>query len=63
MKVGERGGGVRGVGGVGEGVFGRAMHMRYANATGEREGGVSSQKTQPKKACEKTVLSEKLSRS
>ena len=38
MKVGERGGGVRGVGGVGERVFGRAMHMRYANATGEGGG-------------------------
>ena len=27
IKVRERGGGVRGVGGVGEGVFGRAMNI------------------------------------
>ena len=39
MRVGERGGGVRGVGGVGEGVFGRATHIRYSLATGEGEGG------------------------
>jgi hypothetical protein len=44
MKVRERGAGVRGVGGVGEGVFGRATHIRYSLATGEGRGGGSSLK-------------------